>query len=194
MQKIILFRAGEVKTKEHIFLGWLNLPLSDKGIKNARIIAKNLSKQRIDFAFCSDQLRGKQALLEVVKTHKTVKIIIDHRLRERNYGIFSGHEKKLFKDFFPEKYAEVHRSYYANIPNGENLHDVSKRVFSFMNDLIAFMQSNDGNVLICAHNNSLRLIREFLEELSVNETELLHSDPSVFKEYNLNFNKNSSEK
>jgi len=187
MQKIFLFRAGEVKTKENIFLGWLNLPLNEKGVKNARIVSKKLLKEKIDFAFCSDQLRGKQALLEVVKNHKNVKIIIDHRLRERNYGIFSGHEKKLFKDFFPEKYEEIHRSYYAKIPNGENLHDVSKRVFEFMNDLIKFMQLNKGNVVICAHNNSLRIIREFLEELDWREAEKIESNPASCKEYVLNF-------
>ncbi|MDD3083433.1 MAG: histidine phosphatase family protein [Candidatus ainarchaeum sp.] len=190
MQKIFLFRAGEVKTNEKIFLGWLNLPLSEKGFFNAREVAKTLSKEKIDFAFCSDQLRGKQALLEVAKKHVGIKIIIDHRLRERNYGIFSGHEKKLFKNFFPEKYDEVHRSYYANIPNGENLHDVSKRVFSFMNDLIKFLQLNNCNVLICAHNNSLRIIREYLEGLNKKETELIESDPSTYKEYVLNFEKN----
>ena len=188
MQKIFLFRAGEVKTKEKIFLGWLNLPLNNKGVSNARKVAKKLSREKIDYAFCSDQLRGKQALVEVARKHKTIKIVVDYRLRERNYGIFSGHEKRLFQDFFPEKYAEVHRSYYANIPNGENLHAVSKRVFSFMNELIKFMQLEKGNVLICAHNNSLRLIREYLEGFDKKETELIESDPSTFIEYNLDFN------
>jgi 2,3-bisphosphoglycerate-dependent phosphoglycerate mutase len=189
MSKIFLFRAGEVKTNEKIFLGWLNLPLSKKGINNAKGIAKKLSREKIDFAFCSDQLRGKQALLEVIRNHKNAKIIVDHRLRERNYGIFSGHSKKLFIDFFPEKYEEIHRSYIASIPNGENLHDVSKRVFSFMADLTKFLQENNSNIIICAHNNSLRIIREYLEGLTWEEAEKIESDPSVHKEYILNFEK-----
>ncbi len=183
MVKIFLFRTGSVSSNENIFLGWLNPPLNKKGIKDAQTIAKKLKKEKIDFAFCSNQLRGKQALVEALKYHKNAKVIIDVRLRERNYGIFSGQSKELFKKYFPKTYFEIKRSYHGKIPNGENFHDVSQRVFNFMNDLIKFMHSNEGDVLICAHNNSVRLIRTYLEDLQKTETEKIELCSSIVKEY-----------
>jgi 2,3-bisphosphoglycerate-dependent phosphoglycerate mutase len=181
--KLFLFRAGEVNTKEAIFLGWINFTLSKRGLESAKKVSKKLEEEKIDFAFCSDQLRAKQALAEVLDKHRKTIVFIEHRLRERNYGIFTGHEKKLFKKYFPEKYDEVHRGYHGQVPKGENFYDVSKRVFSFMNDLLRFSKLNEGNVLICAHNNSLKLIREYLEGLSRKEVEALEQSPSELKEY-----------
>jgi 2,3-bisphosphoglycerate-dependent phosphoglycerate mutase len=187
MQKIFLFRCGTVASKENIFLGWLNLPLSKNGINEAKQVSKKLSREKISFAFCSDQIRSTQALLEVVKKHKNTKIIIDHRLRDKNYGIFSGHQKSVFKDYLPNKYLEIHRTYHAHIPKGENMHDLSKRVFAFMNDLLTFMQKEKGNVVICAHTSSLKLIRAYLENLDKKEIELIEQSPTAIKEYEVNF-------
>ena len=187
MQKIFLFRVGTIDSKENIFLGWLNLPLSKEGINEAKQISKKLAKESIGFAFCSDQIRSKQALLEVVKNHKNSKVIIDHRIRDKNYGVFSGHEKSVFKDYLPKKYKEIHRDYHAHIPKGENMHDLSKRVFAFMNDLLVFMQKEKGNVVICAHTSSLKLIRAYLENLDKREIELIEQSPTTVKEYEVNF-------
>lgn len=184
MVKIYLFRTGHITNKD-IFCGWLNLPLSKKGISQSKEVAKKLKPIKIGYAFCSDQLRGKQALIEVLKFHKKTKVIIDHRLRERHYGVFSGHEKKVFQDLFPEKFKEIHRHKEANIPKGENMDDVSKRVFPFMNELIKFIQDKKENIVVCAHTNSLRLIRSYLEEQY--NLELLESYPTDVFEYEVHF-------
>jgi alpha-ribazole phosphatase len=189
MQKVFLFRTGTVKSKENIFLGWLNIPLNEKGIKEAKEISKKIKKEKIKFAFCSDQLRGKQALVEVLKNHKKAEVIIDHRLRERNYGIFTGHEKDIFKNYLPNKFKEIHHTYNGKVEKGENFNQVSKRVFNFMNDLLAFMKTNKGNVVICAHTSSLKLIRAYLENLDELETELLYQSAISVKEYNITFKK-----
>ena len=129
----------------------------------------------------------KDKLVEVLKQHKNTKVIIDHRLRDKNYGVFSGHEKKVFKDYLPGKYLEIHRGYHTKVQKGENLHDVSKRVFNFMNDVLNFMKKENGNVVICAHNSSLKLIRAYLEDLDKKETMLIEQSPNVVKEYGLKF-------
>ena len=183
---LYLFRTGKVKSKENIFLGWINAPLEKKGISEAKVVAKKLKNKNIGVAFCSDQIRGKQALAQVMKYHKNSKIIIDPRLRERNYGIFSGHEKELFKKYF-KNYPEIHRGYNANIPRGESLVDVSKRVFPFMKELMKFMQSEKVNVVICAHTNSMRAIGEYLEDLPEEHAINIENSPSDYKKYVLKF-------
>ena len=183
---IYLFRHGHV-TDKNIFCGWLDLPLSKKGIKEAQTLAKKLSKEKIDVGFCSDQIRGKQCLAEVLKYHKKAKVIVDVRICERNYGELTGHKKEEFKSKFPKEYEEIHRGYNANIPSGENFSDVSKRVFSFMNDLFEFMQKEKCNVAISAHTNSLRLIQEYMENLSKEEATKLEHKPENYKKYVINF-------
>ena len=183
---LYVFRTGKVKSNENIFLGWLNLHLDKKGMIEADKVGKKLAKEKIDAGFCSDQIRGKQALVEVLKYHPSAKAIIDHRVRERDYGIFSGHDKELFKKYF-SNYQEIHRGYKANIPKGEDLSAVSKRVFPFMKDLIKFMQDEKVNVVICAHTNSIRAIEEYMEDLSQDQLVVMESSPAEYKKYILNF-------
>jgi 2,3-bisphosphoglycerate-dependent phosphoglycerate mutase len=184
---IVLFRHGEIASKKNIFCGWINLPLSAKGEKEAEILSGKLRDEKIEIAFCSDQLRSQQCLLQVLKFHPDAKIIIDPRLRERHYGALSGSLKDDTKKKSSKKFEEIHRGYYALVPDGENFHHVSKRVFPFMTDLLKFMQKEKVNVAISAHSNSLKLIQEYLEGLSAKKVEGLIHHPASYKKYIVEF-------
>jgi len=186
---LIVFRHGETSfNRDKIFCGWINTWLDKKGIEQAQKLGKKLVKEKIDVGFCSDLLRSKQTLAYVLSHHQKAKVIVDHRIKERNYGVFSGHSKKMFKQLFPEKYEEIHRGYYADVPKGENFYDVGKRVFPFMNDLLKFMKEENVNVALSVHGNSMRLIVEYLENLSPKQTTQLEFAPSDYKKYILTFN------
>jgi broad specificity phosphatase PhoE len=186
---IILFRHGKIQSEKNIFCGWLNLPLNEEGLNQANALAQKLKGEKIDLAFCSDQLRSQQALLEVLKFHPKAKVIVDPRLRERHYGSLSGSLKEVVKKKSKKKFDELHRGYYAVIPSGENMHKVSKRVFPFMSDLIRLMQRKKCCVAISAHTNSLRLIQEYLEGLFPHEAEKLEHHPEEYKKYVIDFEK-----
>ena len=183
---LYVFRTGKVKSKNNIFLGWLNLPLDKKGLIDADKVGRKLARENIDVGFCSDQLRGKQALVEVLKYQPSAKVVIDPRLRERNYGVFSGHDKELFKKYF-SNYPDIHRGYGGKIPRGENLSEVTKRIFPFIKDLIKFMQDEKVSVAICTHTNSMRAIEEYLEDLPQDELVIIENLPSNYKKYVLKF-------
>jgi 2,3-bisphosphoglycerate-dependent phosphoglycerate mutase len=185
---LIVFRHGETSfNKERIFCGWINTWLDARGITQAQILGKTLAGEKIDYGFCSDLIRSKQTLAYVLSHHKKAKVIVDPRIKERNYGVFSGHSKELFKQLFPEKYDEIHRGYYTDIPKGENFMQVSQRVAPFMNDLIRFMKKEKVNVCISAHGNSMRSIVEYLEELSPKQVEQLEFKPTDYKKYRITF-------
>jgi broad specificity phosphatase PhoE len=183
---LYVFRTGQVKSKDNIFLGWLNLPLDKKGLLDADKVGRSLAREEIHVGFCSDQLRGEQALVEVLKYQPGAKVVIDHRLRERNYGVFTGHDKELFKKYF-KSYPHIHRGYNHNIPRGENLEDVTKRIFPFLKELTKYMQDERVNVAICAHTNSMRAIEAYMEDLSKDELVLTENFPSNYKKYILKF-------
>jgi broad specificity phosphatase PhoE len=186
---LIVFRHGETTfNRDRIFSGWIDIWLDNQGIREAKQLGKKLSKEKIDLAFCSDMLRSKQTLIHVLRYHPNSKIIIDHRIKERNYGVFSGHSKDAFKKTLPKKYEEIHRGYYADIPKGENFEMVGKRVFPFMTELIKMMETEKVNVAISAHPSSMRLILEYLEGLSPEQVEKLEFSPTTYKKYVIRFN------
>ncbi len=189
MSKIYIFRSGTVDTQEKIFLGWKNVSLSSIGINEAKAVSKTLNKINFDYAFCSDQLRGKQALLEVVKNKKNVKIIIDPRLREKNYGIFTGMSKELVKNYLPNKFVEIKKGRDSVVQEGENMRLVGARVFSFLNDIFNLISKEDKNILICTHTNPMRLMQEFFEDLEYYKTSNLEHDPKKVLVYEVKFGK-----
>lgn len=187
MVKIYIFRTGTVDTDEKIFLGWKNVPLSKKGLDEAKVIEKKLKNTKIDYAFCSDQLRGKQTLAEVLKNHKKSKVIIDPRLREKNYGIYTGVSKSIFQKYCPNTYVEIKKGRDYPIPNGETLQMVGVRVFSFLNDVFKLVGNQEKVIVICTHTNPMRLMQEYFENLEYYKTTALEHDPTMILAYEVKF-------
>jgi len=185
-QTIILFRHGEVLSKKNILCGWLNLPLSSQGLKQAKELAKKLRKEKIDIGFCSDLLRGQQVIVEVLKYHPRTKVILDHRLRERHYGAISGQLESVFADTSILENG-LNGKIVEKIPGLESMSVVRNRVFPFMTQLIHFMQKEKVNVAISAHKNSLELIQEYLEGLTPDQAKKLAHFPTNYKKYVITF-------
>ncbi|MFA5931429.1 MAG: histidine phosphatase family protein [archaeon] len=187
MQQIIyLFRHGHIQSKKNILCGWINLPLDSLGVEQAKVLAKKLKDEKIDVAFCSDQIRSKQCLVEVLKYHPKAEVIIDPRLRERHFGALSGELESVFADTSDLK--KINGSYVEGVPGIESLDTVRKRVFPFMSQLIKFVQNEKVNVAISAHNDSLELIQEYLEGLTPDQAKKLEHFPTNYKKYVITFN------
>lgn len=184
---IILFAHGEVASNENILCGWINLPLSKKGIVQAEKLSKKLKKEKIDLAFCSDMLRSKQCLVEVLNFHKNAKVIVDLRLRGKHHGLLTGFKHRELKNKSRELFDLVCGSYHFHVDDGESLHHVSKRVFPFMTQVLHLMKKERVNVAISAHPASLRLIMEYLEGLHPKKVADIIHHPEKYKKYVIEF-------
>jgi len=185
-QTIYLFRHGEVHSKKNVLCGWLNLPLSVQGVKQAKELSKKLKKEDIGIGFCSDLLRGQQVLAIVLKHHPKAKVIIDHRLRERHYGAISGQLESVFADTSIMENGN-NGKIVEKIPGLESMSVVRNRVFPFMTQVLHFMQKEKVNVAISAHKNSLELIQEYLEGLTPDQAKKLEHYPTNYKKYVITF-------
>ena len=58
--------------------------------KQAKQTAILLKEVNFDICFCSPLKRTKQTLKKILKYHKGLKVIFDDRLKERDYGFFTG--------------------------------------------------------------------------------------------------------
>ncbi len=91
-------------------------------------------------AYTSD-LKRAQHTLDIVldeligSDHSRVKIFIDPRLKERDYGDLDGQSKEKIEKEYPKEYPLWHRSYDVAPPHGESIKDVEKRVLELMESM-----------------------------------------------------------
>ena len=168
--KLFVFRHAETTDNNRaIFSGWRDAKLTLKGLSQAREIAEQLWREKIDYAFTSHLTRARKTLEIVLENHSGVPVFNDDRLIERCYGIFQGKTKRKLAHDKPKWYAQVHRDYSFTPPEGESLLMVEKRTLSFLAQLEEWLRRNPGNVAISCHNNSLRPIRRVFEHLSLEQ-------------------------
>ncbi len=194
--RIILVRHGEsVWNRDNRFTGWVDVPLSSRGVEEARHAADLLKDIRIDCAFVSHLTRAVQTLFIMLPSLTKKTPIIHHHdnremeerehysgereefpiyqspaIAERYYGKLQGlNKKKTAEKYGEEQVRRWRRSFSEPPPGGESLKDTLKRVLPYFKDKIIGELGRGENVLVVAHGNSLRAIATYLEELPPDE-------------------------
>ncbi|MFC1663845.1 class I tRNA ligase family protein [Patescibacteria group bacterium] len=145
--------VGNVKKIVHCWPEKVQNPLTKKGEKQIKEVAKKLKKEEINFVFSSDLLRTKQTA-KIVSKELKVKVKYDKRLREVNVGSLNGKKiQEIGKFWDPEnKFKPVDyflRRFKINAPKGENYVDIKKRMYGFLKDIDKMYQGK--NILIVSH-------------------------------------------
>jgi 2,3-bisphosphoglycerate-dependent phosphoglycerate mutase len=170
MARLVLLRHGESQWNlENRFTGWVDVPLSPRGIQEAKDAGEKLRSFRFDRAFTSVLARAIETLRLVLEAIGQTGIPIekDKTLNERMYGELQG----LNKDETAKKYGEQQvkiwrRSYDVRPPGGESLKDTAERVLPYYEQTIKPYLLKGDTILISAHGNSLRALIMELEQLS----------------------------
>jgi 2,3-bisphosphoglycerate-dependent phosphoglycerate mutase len=170
MARLILLRHGESQWNlENRFTGWVDVPLSPRGIQEAKDAGEKLRSFTFDRAFTSVLARANETLrlvLEIIG-QTAIPIEKDKALNERMYGELQG----LNKDETVKKYGEAQvkiwrRSYDVPPPGGESLKDTAERVLPYYEQTIKPYLLKGDTILVAAHGNSLRALIMELEQLS----------------------------
>lgn len=183
---IYLFRHSESEdNRHHVFCGWRDPQLSEKGKLDCQEVAELLKDKKIDLAYSPDLKRNLDTIAEVLKYHPGVKTIVDDRLRERKYGDLQGerHLDLMKKDL--ALYLKYHRSYDVPPPNGESIKMVEERVKPFFDELLEKVKTGHVNVAVCAGNNAMRVIRRYLENLTVEQMMKIENPFDNYFEYEI---------
>tara|TARA_B100001057_G_scaffold146068_1_gene146041 strand:+ start:694 stop:1323 length:630 start_codon:yes stop_codon:yes gene_type:complete len=170
MNKLILLRHGQSQWNlENRFTGWKNVPLTEKGIQEAKNAGLLIKKNNIliDKVFSSVLERANKTA-EIAIKEADIKSLIDgdninytknQKLNERDYGDLVGlNKEETAKKFGKEQVHIWRRSYDVPPPNGESLKDVVNRVSPYFENEIEPLILDNKNILIAAHGNSLRAI------------------------------------
>jgi probable phosphoglycerate mutase len=148
--KLYVVRHGET-TKNQLGLvqGNTESDLSEKGIADAKKLSELVGELPIDYVISSPLRRAKDTARLI--TNDKYEIIIDERLRERDFGLSEG---KPVDEELTVKYWDFNLN--TDINNVEPLRDLLARVSEFIEELR--FEHNDDCVLVVAHSAILRAI------------------------------------
>ena len=170
MNKLVLLRHGQSQwNMENRFTGWEDVPLTEKGIEEAKNAGKLIKKNNIIFdnIFSSNLERANRTaeiaikeanMKELLKNNKLI-YVKSQNLNERDYGDLVGLNKAETAEKFGKDQVHIwRRSYDTPPPKGESLKDVVERVSPYFSQKIEPLLLKGKNILIAAHGNSLRAI------------------------------------
>ncbi|ABR55287.1 phosphoglycerate mutase 1 family [Methanococcus vannielii SB] len=214
MANLVFLRHGEsIWNKMNIFTGWVDVPLSKGGVKEAKIAGKLLKSYKFDVAYSSELIRALNTLILVMQENKASNFIkINHdsvkmkewgkvygaesinytpvykswELNERYYGKLQGLNKERAKEIYGKDDVFLwRRSYETAPPNGESLKDTYERTVPYLKRYILPTLTYGKDVIVTAHGNSLRSIIAYLEKLNSEEVLKLEIPTGVPLVYNL---------
>ena len=196
MKKVVLLRHGESTwNKENRFTGWVDVGLSEKGMKEAAEAGRTLKKEGyvFDVAYTSVLKRAIKTLWLALEEMDLMylPVVNNWRLNERHYGALQGLNKaEMAEKHGMEKVQIWRRSYdvpppalkrndpmfpgkdprYADLkpeelPLTECLKDTVARFLPYWHKTIAPVVKEGKRVLIAAHGNSLRALVKYLDNI-----------------------------
>jgi 2,3-bisphosphoglycerate-dependent phosphoglycerate mutase len=170
MGRLVLLRHGESQWNlENRFTGWVDVPLSPRGVEEAIQAGQKLKGFTFNRAFTSMLSRANETLRLVLETIGQSHIPIEksQALNERMYGELQGLNKaETAQKYGAEQVKLWRRSYDVRPPGGESLKDTAERVLPYYEQAIKPYLLKGETILVAAHGNSLRALVMELDQLS----------------------------
>jgi len=157
MQKIFLIRHGQtewnLKGKTQ---GKQDSNLTEKGINDAKLLAKRLMEEHIDVIYSSTLKRAKDTA-KIISDELYMPILYDDGLVELNYGEWEGLTIEEIRAKYPEELDNwFNRPHLAIFPMGEELQKAQERIVRTFNNIVN--SNKDKNILIVGHSTMIKLL------------------------------------
>ena len=185
--KLILIRHGQsVYNEENRFTGWKDVDLTQKGIDEAIASAHLLKNITIDTAYTSNLMRAQKTLnLILSELELNLPITKNEALNERDYGSLVSQNKFEAEEKYGKDQVQIwRRSYDIPPPDGESLKMTLERTVPYFKEVIFPVLSENKNIIISAHGNSIRSIVMHLLSISqedILKTEIGWCEPWIFE-------------
>jgi 2,3-bisphosphoglycerate-dependent phosphoglycerate mutase len=196
---LVLLRHGESEwNAKNLFTGWVDVPLTDKGVEEARrggelLVASGILPDVVHTSLLRRAISTANLALDVADRH-WIETKRHWRLNERHYGALQGKDKKqTLEEFGEEQFMLWRRSYdtppppiepgtefsqdtdvrYAGLgpdmPASECLADVVARMVPYWEQAVVPDLREGKVVLLAAHGNSLRALVKHLDGVGDDE-------------------------
>ena len=193
---VLLRHGESTWNKENRFTGWKDVDLSERGVNEAIEAGKVLLKEGFNFrlAYTSYLTRAIRTLWLTLKEMDLLWIPVykSWRLNEKHYGILQGLNKSEMAEKYGDQQVQIWRRSYdvppppmeyndprhprfdpryrdlkpSEIPATESLKETVERIVPYWKSEMSKKLSEQGEVLVAAHGNSLRGIVKYLKNIS----------------------------
>lgn len=203
--KLLLLRHGQsTANAEDSFSGWIDVPLSRRGVEEAAsaasmIASAGLLPSVVHTSVLQRSVRTAEIVMEGL-SRQWVPVGRTWRLNERHYGLLQGRRRAdVLAEVGEETFSRWRRSYTAKpppcgdqdraavagdpryghlppgcLPDGESLADVQRRLLPYWQDVLAPDTAAGRLPLVVGHGNSLRALCVILDRLAPEEVEGLN--------------------
>ncbi len=176
MDRVVLFlvRHGEVDFPEGVFYGQMDIPLSDRGREQSRLVARRLDGLGLDSVITSDLSRCRY-IVQSMESLSQERILTEPALREINFGLWQGLSWKEIEEAWPGRMEQrmKHLSSYRP-PDGESLTDLWNRSRCVFSECLEGMYGK--RVAIIAHGGINRVFICKLLGMELQNLFRLHQD------------------
>lgn len=175
--KLYISRHGQTPWNvEDLVCGRADVPLTEIGQQQARLLAESAVDKGIDVILSSPLKRARQTA-QAVSDAIGVPIQIDDRLIEMDFGTYDGTSR------FGEEFQWVRAQMPTRFPGGESCFDLAYRVYSLLYEVKE--KYADKTVLLVCHNCVCRMVRSFFVNMSTEEYGNYHAPNAQLVEYEM---------
>lgn len=179
MNNIYLVRHGETLWNATMrFQGTSDISLSEKGIMQAKKLAKKMKSIEISAIYASDLKRASETARYVAE-EKGLNVNIVPDLREMCFGKWEGHTKVEIDEISPNQIDLFFSSPdKVEPPDGETFLQVQKRVCSAFYKIAK--KHTDENILIVSHGGSIRTVIADILDMHLASVWRIRQDNTAF--------------
>lgn len=159
MTHLLLIRHGETDwNRENRFQGQNDIPLNAAGIEQGRALQRLLHDSPLDVVYTSDLSRARQTAETILGSRtRTLPILSERRLRERNYGRWEGLTREEVMERFPDSWNRWRTEFACHRPEGgETLTEVRQRVSDFLDEILRTCEGQ--KVMVVGHGGSVKTL------------------------------------
>jgi alpha-ribazole phosphatase len=166
--RVYLIRHGEtIWNAEKRFQGHIDIPLSDKGIRQARALSHRLADKKITAVYSSDLMRAMETARHVAEPHG-LEVLSLPALREINFGRWEG---LTYKEII-KKDGEAITRWWKNplgicIPGGEELSELQARIVPALKEIIS--EHKEERVAVICHGGTIRTLISSILNMDLNK-------------------------
>jgi 2,3-bisphosphoglycerate-dependent phosphoglycerate mutase len=154
---IVIVRHGETDGNAARVLQRPDVPLNERGMRQAELVAQRLAMRGLAHILCSDLLRARMTAAPLA-AHSRIAIEENPLLQERNFGDLRGTAyAALAEDPFGPSFAP---------PNGEDWPTFHARVAEAFAFIVSRRRDTDGTLVVITHGLVCRALVERHAQLS----------------------------
>lgn len=167
--KLYIVRHGETDLNvREIAQGHIDVPLNERGKKQAELLGELLEVVNFDAVYSSDLKRAVQTTKAVMK-YQDCKVVYSKKIREMNYGILEGKPYADLARYYDEQLTKhpTRNRFEIRVPKGETGLQVQKRIVRFLKEV--YRKHPNDTILFSTHGRLKRILVGYLQGIPLKD-------------------------